>query len=194
MKYLKTFNESISRKVRYFGYDIISYEPFEENIHKYKDHNRLRVFYKKGPKCKTCDITGTLIVKGRDRKGNIHIDITNDDFSPLTIDHIIPKSMGGDSIHNLRPMCYKCNVVRWNEEGNGYNSSKKANVKRKYKKFGKDIEIGDIVYKKVNRNLVGEVIDIVPNPKHPRQELSVRIKDKHPNSLFTLNTLFSIKD
>jgi len=45
--------------------------------------------------------------------GGIHIDLYTADLTLMTVDHIIPKSFGGDmSLDNLRPMCRPCNSAR----------------------------------------------------------------------------------
>lgn len=56
MIYLKYF-ESNDKKVQIFGYKIIKTEPIE-NLEKYKEHRRLRVFYHKGTSCCDCDVVG----------------------------------------------------------------------------------------------------------------------------------------
>lgn len=57
-----------------------------------------------------------------------------------------------------------------------------------------EFSIGDEVYVKGNKKfkLLGKISDILPNDKHPRKELSARIEDKNPNSLYSLNRLYKV--
>ena len=81
-----------------------------DTLEKYKTHHRLRVFYEKGVRCISCGKEGKHLIHARDRGGNRHVDIFAEDFSLLTIDHILPKSKGGRTyIDNLQPMCQSCN-------------------------------------------------------------------------------------
>ena len=210
MKRILEFNEFETKKVKVFKYDIVKIEPIEE-LDKYKDHRRLRVFYHKGTKCVSCERVGTQIVHGRDNQGNIHKDVCTDDLYPLTIDHIHPKSKGGkNTLKNLQPMCSECNkekadvvegggeyhkgMDKPNENKNKYKSRRKKEAElRKYIRenpSSENIEIGDVVYKKRDGVELGEVIEILPNPHHPHKNLSARVKEQNPESLYTLNSLF----
>lgn len=186
MKYLKYFESNSEPRVQIFGYRIIKTEPIE-NLEKYKDHRRLKVFYHKGTVCCECGVEGTLLTHGLDKGGNLHIDLCTDDYYPLTIDHILPKSKGGsDHLSNLRPMCSLCNFKR----GNG-DKNPPVSGPRFYNKYvsNEPIKIGDIVYKNITGEKLGEVIEILPNPKHPKMAMSCRIKERHPESLYALNSV-----
>lgn len=67
----------------------------------------------KGLKCIHCNITGNYIIKSKDKGRNTHFDLYSyNEYEGvlMTVDHIIPKSLGGTSdINNLQPMCCKCN-------------------------------------------------------------------------------------
>ena len=181
MRYLKKFNES---KVQKFGYEVLKEEPID-NLEKYKDHRRLRVFYEKGIVCCECGLVATKIVHGRDKRGNIHIDICTDDYFPITIDHILPKSKGGsDHIDNLRPMCSDCNEKRGNDD----TISKEVNTIGDIDKT--PIKVGDIVYNKNTYELMGEVEEILENPHHPNRALGCKIKEKDRNSIYNLKSLY----
>jgi 5-methylcytosine-specific restriction endonuclease McrA len=83
-----------------------------DHLEKYKDHRRLKVFYHKGTKCAFCSKKGVRLIKRMDN-GSIHVDLYTADLTLMTVDHIIPKSFGGDmSLDNLRPMCMPCNSAR----------------------------------------------------------------------------------
>ena len=107
---------------QYFHYEIVETMPLEK-LEDFKDHRRLRVFYHKGCKCVQCGIEGTQLAVGIGRGGK-HVDVYTDDFYPLTVDHRIPKSLGGpDDLENLQPMCCLCN---WSK-GNGIRSANHPN-------------------------------------------------------------------
>jgi hypothetical protein len=98
-----------------FHYKIIE-ELSIENLDSFKEHRRLRVFHQKGTTCVWCGKTGTRLIKGEGR-GIFHWDVYTEDLYPLTVDHIIPVSLGGsDDMNNLQPMCAGCNF----KKGNGF--------------------------------------------------------------------------
>ena len=96
-----------------FHYKIVKELPIE-NLEGFKDHRRLRVFHQKGTTCVTCGKIGTRLIKG-EGGGTFHWDIYTEDLYPLTVDHIIPVSIGGsDEMDNLQPMCAGCNFKKGN--------------------------------------------------------------------------------
>ena len=104
------------KRVKLFNYVVVGTEPIE-NLVNYKEHRRLGVYYQKGTACCRCNRVGTILTHGEDKQGNLHIDLCTEDYFPITIDHIIPKSKGGkDHISNLRPMCYECNRKRGSKD------------------------------------------------------------------------------
>lgn len=67
------------------------------------------------------------MIRGVDNGRGEHWDLYTDDLIPLTVDHIIPKSLGGaNDMSNYQPMCFPCN----NKKGNGKNQTRK----KKYNK------------------------------------------------------------
>lgn len=100
-------------KVQKFHYTIMEIKPLS-HLEEFKEHRRLRVFYHKGCECVQCGRKATQIVLG-DGRGQLHWDLYDDNFYPLTVDHIHPKSLGGsDELENLQPMCYGCNQKKGN--------------------------------------------------------------------------------
>ena len=167
-------------KAQRFQYKIIETYPLSD-LEKYKDHPRLRVFYHKGCECINCGHVFTQLALGIDNGGGKHIDVYDDDFYPLTIDHTIPKSKGGSNhLENLEPFCYDCN----NQKGNGEKQERIAkplddinNAETQvsfYLENHKDILVkgngnmitGDKVYKKIKGSkfkMIGEVSELCIN-------------------------------
>lgn len=112
MKYINNFKTFESNRIKRFGYIPTKFEPLE-NLVNYKKNRRLRVYLVKGVECSNpkCNIVGTQIVHSYDKKtGKPHIDVCDDNLVPLTVDHIIPKVLGGTyDLINLEPMCSRCN-------------------------------------------------------------------------------------
>ncbi len=183
-------------KAKIFKYKIIKVKPITELV-KFKDHRRLKVFYSKGCVCVNCGLVGTKLGYGMDKNGGFHWDVYTDDFYPLTIDHIIPRSKGGgDELDNLQPMCYKCNSIK----GNGdikipfeTHNINKNRVKLLLKYNDTTFNVGDIVYNCISGKLVGTIIDFKPNNKHPQKELSAVIEGKNKDSLYSLRQLGKLK-
>ena len=83
---------------------------------------RLRVFLYKGTNCILCKLPASFFavekLKGDEHKWKLNlyaVDELNDEVL-ITIDHIHPKSLGGDNeMNNLQPMCFHCNVRKGND-------------------------------------------------------------------------------
>lgn len=181
-------------RVQVFGYKIIKTEPLSM-LEEYQEHRRLRVFFHKGVECinPKCNKVGTMIVHGMDRGGNVHVDICDDDFYPLSVDHRLPRSKGGsDELENLDPMCTGCNT----KKGNGDPPMKKEpkihitedGFKRVY-----EINPGDEVYKKTTHKLLGVVSELKTNHRHPRRILAAAIIGKGKESLYDLKALYKLE-
>ena len=196
------------QKVIRFNYKVLRTEPIE-NLVKYKNKRRLSVFYYKGIDCANpkCNRKGTQIVHGIDRNGNVHIDICNDDFYPMTVDHIVPRSKGGsNTLDNMQPMCCECNIIKGDnmpgKEKGTFKESPKSKQKPKrdilkskkfyYKPTIDKFKVGDHVYIGSGRKIkeLGEIIEIIPNEKHPKKALSARIKEENYESLYSLERLW----
>ena len=103
----------LQKTTKVFHYVILNERPIED-LHTFSSHPRLRVFHHKGTTCVTCGKVGTRLIQGEGR-GGVHWDVYTDDLYPLTVDHIIPKSLGGsDELENLQPMCSGCNARKGN--------------------------------------------------------------------------------
>jgi hypothetical protein len=115
-------------KPQFFKYTLSDEFPISDLQTKFSDHRRLSVFAQKGCVCVSCGRVGTKLFKGVDNGGGVHVDLYTDDLVPLTVDHIIPRSLGGeDHMDNYQPMCFPCN----NKKGNGKKNNN--NCKRELK-------------------------------------------------------------
>ncbi|HMT02003.1 MAG TPA: HNH endonuclease [Burkholderiales bacterium] len=181
---------------QYFHYAIEEILPISE-LEKYKEHRRLRVFYHKGCKCANpnCNVEGTQLAWGKDYQGNLHLDLYDDNFYPMTVDHIKPKSLNGsDDLSNLRPTCYLCN----HNKGNGFfnyklNRGKYPNptfvIREKEKYTQENIKPGDIVYKGFDGKYeeLGILSHYCINPHTNRKSIMVENNDK---SMWHVNRIY----
>lgn len=82
---------------------------------KYSEHRRLQVFAKKGTACVRCGVEGIHLLSSVDPGGGHHVDLYTQDFTLMTIDHILPRSRGGqNTLANYQPMCQHCNARKGN--------------------------------------------------------------------------------
>jgi len=167
-----------SKFVKMFNYKVIQEEPIE-NLHLYKHKLKNMMFLTKGTKCvvDSCDKVGTKIVHCEIEHNKKHsMVIVTDDYYPLTVDHIMPKSKGGlDELSNLQPMCYYHNQLKSNDTEGVNITIPMTSIDISY-----DIEVGDFVYKKYGRGNhllrpLGVVSSIEPNPHHPNGNISIKI-------------------
>jgi hypothetical protein len=94
--------------------EILSEYPLSE-LENYKSHHRLRVFYFFGTTCVACGIQGTKLVKLQHKTiPEFHpVDVYTDKMKLMTVDHIIPKALGGrNTLENMQPMCSRCNSLK----------------------------------------------------------------------------------
>ena len=141
-----------------FPYNLIEEVSINELHTRFSTHPRLSVFAQKGCVCVTCGKVGTRLIKGVDKGGGKHWDVYTDDLLPITVDHIIPRSLGGpDHMDNYQPMCSPCN----SRKGNGKNRKKKQrSTKPKI-----DLNLFNKVTLKNPNSLVGKTIWRIPKRK-----------------------------
>lgn len=85
------------------------------DLEKFKEHRRLQTFYHKGCQCVVpgCNRIGTKLIRHQFKKGDIHVDLFTEDNHLMTVDHIIPKSKGGENhLNNYQPMCQEHNTLK----------------------------------------------------------------------------------
>ncbi len=97
-------------------------------------NKRKEIWLRDGKKCSCCG-------------AKLHIDKTKyDDINYCQLDHIIPKSLGGDnSKDNLRATCKRCNSKRQNKSGTKLieiykNKINKTNINKDLMYFEFDVE------------------------------------------------------
>ena len=99
------------------GHNFTFYKLYDlEMLHsKFSTHRRLRVFHHHGKVCSNpdCNKEGVYLIKAQNTDGGFHVDLYTAEFELMTIDHIQPKSKGGDNtLENLQPMCHTCNTKK----------------------------------------------------------------------------------
>ncbi len=100
------------------SYTFTEFISFEKLHTAFAKHRRLRVFHVHGTLCANagCSKEGIYLIKAANNQGGFHIDVYTKDFEMMTIDHILPRSLGGsDAIENLQPMCNTCNHKKGNK-------------------------------------------------------------------------------
>lgn len=109
------------KRKRNSGYNRIKLIEYDVNI----DSLKLKVF-KKSLRCKTCGIKGNVFLlelnrEGRNARLNLYHKKRNGKLILMTVDHIKPKSKGGNNnMNNLQTMCEPCNQIK----GNKYKENK----------------------------------------------------------------------
>ena len=185
-------------KAQYFHYAILQTFPLNE-LEKHKEHRRLKVFYHKGCKCVECGIEGTLLALGKDR-GGLHLDVYTDDFYPLTVDHIIPKSKGGSNeLDNLQPMCCLCNWKKGNGDKPGQIRNKYPVKKQKVSSNefknsllllnNEQLKIGDFVYRRNGKKIkeLGYISKFLINPFSKHESIMIQGNDV---SMYSLKSIY----
>jgi len=102
----------------YYDWEVIEVLPFSDLYDMYGEHKRLSVFAKKGLKCANpnCKKVATHLIVTKDHGGGRHVDVVDDEFKLMNVDHIVPKSKGGDeSLDNKQPMCEYHNSLKSNQ-------------------------------------------------------------------------------
>ncbi|QGT54442.1 hypothetical protein b3_0199 [Synechococcus phage B3] len=141
-----------------FTYKLTEEIPVSSLQTKFANHRRLGVFAQKGCVCVSCGRVGTRLIKGIDSKGGVHWDLYTDDLFPITVDHIVPRSLGGlDDMSNYQPMCSPCN----GKKGNGLPGNSSQRKKYDLKDYTKLINVD-------MRSVVGKTIWKIVGKHYPR--------------------------
>lgn len=188
-------NKAITKK-KPFGYTLVKSYPLSFLMTQ-NHHRRLKVFLHKGTICVTCGLEGTQVCLGIDKGGGTHLDVYTEDFKPLTVDHIIPKSKGGPmTLNNLQPMCQKCNTKKGNGElPISYAQTFPINDFEVFSSTNLP-SLGDEVFKKTkNRKKMrmgGTVSAITENP-HFKGQITIQLVEKGENSYYPLRNYYRRK-
>lgn len=150
-------------RIKIFNYQIVHELPLNLLPDIATKKKRLKVFKDKGCVCSSCGVEGTKLVKGVAKDKSEHWVVCTQDLIPFTVDHIIPRSLGGaNNIDNYQPMCAPCNFAK----GNGVQVTKSTLIMQSFSNF----KIGDTVWrmkpshKPKKAVLEGIISDIVTNP------------------------------
>jgi len=88
-----------------------------------------------GSKCMKCGLKPTYFALGKNKTGRWHLDLYGGEEKldhMFTIDHIYPKSKGGENnINNYQLLCKICNEDK-SDSIDGEKSSQKVNIRRLY--------------------------------------------------------------
>ncbi len=113
-----------------------------------------------GNRCLGCGAIPMYFALGKDKMGRWHMDLYGgniDDDHMFTIDHIHPKSKGGQNImNNYQLLCKICNEDK-SDSVDGEESSQKINVKRLYidkKLTSLSEQIKGVLYKIKNKDII----------------------------------------
>ncbi len=118
------FNKWIDIKVAWIdkgsGYHIIEKITLPEAAERVKDgrikSKRFATIMQLEDHCVNCDMPVSYAALGKDAGGNLHWDLYADQGVMMTIDHILPRSLGGpDHIANYQTMCRFCNFEKGNK-------------------------------------------------------------------------------
>ena len=86
---------------------------------KVKIHTERLLVFKRSQICAKCGANKTVILLQVDEHGQPFLNpvfIKNNRLVMMTMDHIVPKSLGGPtSYYNLQTMCFQCNVEKANK-------------------------------------------------------------------------------
>jgi hypothetical protein len=127
---------------------------------------RLKIFRKIGYCCISCDRKATKLKKYRRLSDNsLFWSICSKDDVEMTIDHIIPKSLGGkNEIDNFQPMCMSCNIAK----GNGL---RLVSWNKKLLVSGNEVWIKERGSKRIKYKGIIDKVDI--NPYSGKKEVFV---------------------
>jgi len=116
-----------------FGYTIMTTLPLKEGIKFLKASKKRPTGYSRtksiaaladfNSACVCCGVIGNKFCLGKDNAGGLHWDLYTDDDIALSVDHILPKALGGTNhITNLQIMCTTCNSLKMHfpERTEGY--------------------------------------------------------------------------
>lgn len=84
--------------------------------YKVRNHPKYLFFLKQGLKCRCCKEKVAYVIVTKEsncKSGFYHLSFYLQDDTLLTIDHIVPKSIGGeDDKSNLQALCKRCNHAK----------------------------------------------------------------------------------
>lgn len=112
--------------IKNFGYTIVKTLSIPDGVEFIrtlpKKHSSKKGFSRKhaiaelaaiNPACVCCGVVGSKLCLGKDGAGGLHWDLYTDDDIALSVDHIVPKALGGKNhMENFQIMCSQCNTLK----------------------------------------------------------------------------------
>jgi 5-methylcytosine-specific restriction endonuclease McrA len=189
-KIIKTAPATKKEKHQFLKNRIVIKELAFDKLKAFRRHDRLKVFYHKGSKCVECGVEGTRLVWSKQHKHDgLHLDVFTTDGLLMTVDHLIPRSVGGrDVMSNFQPMCSICNSKKGSTGTNRFKMRLfEPIILRSVAELDTSIQKLEEMYYYENERpkLFGDFVRLVINPLNKKLEIrgSIYKSSKAPSAL-----------